>query len=149
MAPVADPVSLDPHAEFLMDATPYFPGKIAVRTHPLVTIGHGNHSASRVGGVRVGEIAVAHLPYRGPAQVARKLRAGAAAEASSSHHGAAWHWQAGAKLADEQIAGLWQRIRAGESAKEIGFPAVGPMVRIRPLAWKTWDPAGEVPRVSG
>lgn len=147
LVPLGGPDEAWAEREFLLDSEPVFPGKVLVRTHPLLTIAQGNHAAARVGRSRKGEFAIAHVPYRGEAQVARKLRRGAAAESSSSHP-VAWHWEAGAALGDGAVADAWQRMRAGRPVPEIAVPAVGPLVRVRPLGWRTWDPNSEVPRAA-
>ncbi|MGB4136467.1 MAG: glycosyltransferase family 2 protein [Microbacterium sp.] len=64
-------------SDFWIDRNPSFPGKVAVRSYPLLWIGPGNHSAARVGGA-AGGLSIAHAQYRDPAQVARKVRQGAA-----------------------------------------------------------------------
>lgn len=137
-------------AEFILDATPSFPGKVAVRTHPLLEIWPGNHSASRVGG-QVRGLHIAHAQYRTPAQVARKVRQGAQAAALTGED-LSWfspHWVAGAGLTDDDIDDVFTRISRGEPDERIGYAAAGPMVRVQPLLWPVWDPEGQVPGVIG
>jgi len=143
MVPVGEgPVDAD--SVFVMDATSAFPGKVVLRSHPLAVVASGNHEAFRTGPVQVG-LHVAHAIYRNPAQVARKLRQGAAAERLAGQRIAikrGEHWAAGAALGDDQLAELWAGMVRGEAVPQLGVPAVGPMVRVRPVQWSTWDPDG-------
>lgn len=133
---------------FFLDATPAQPGKAAARAHPLLEIQPGNHFATRVGGISRG-LYIAHAQYRGPAQVARKVRQGAEA-ARRTGHDTSWfspHWEAGSALDDAQIAAVWDNISHGRADDRIKFVAAGPMVRLRPLGWETWDPDGHIASV--
>ncbi len=132
-------------AEFILDATGSRPGKVALRAHPLAEIGPGNHTASRVGGEAVG-LAIAHAQYRSPTQVARKMRQGHAA-AQLTGEDLSWfspHWASGAALSDPEILEVWDNISHGRPDPRIDYRAVGPMLRLRPLSWSTWDPDGQV-----
>lgn len=130
-------------ANFWIDRRPSFPGKVAVRAHPLVEIGPGNHRASRVGGVHKG-LVIAHAQYRSPAQVARKVRQGSEA-ARLTGEDVSWfspHWELGAQLDDNEIADVWARLASGSSDARLGFEFHAPVRVNRPLAWATWDPHG-------
>ena len=132
-------------AEFILDATPAPTGKVALRSHPLAEIHPGNHAASRVGGESVG-LAIAHAQYRSPTQVARKMRQGHAA-AQLTGEDLSWfspHWASGAALSDPEILQVWNHISHGLADARIDYRAVGPMLRLRPLTWPTWDPDGVV-----
>lgn len=135
------------NAEFVLDARASFPGKVAVRSHPLAVVLPGNHSAMRVG-AQVGELFIAHAIYRGPVQVARKVRQGTQA-AKLTGEDLSWfspHWAEAAGLDDAAIEDVWNTISAGLPEPRLKFAAAGPMVRVRPLRWSTWDPDHEVPR---
>lgn len=129
--------------DWIVDSSPLPPGKVAVRTHPLLKIEQGNHSAVRVGGHRKGGVYVAHAMYRSPQQIARKLRLGAAASAASVH-GIAPHWDLGSKMTDDEIAAAWVHIISGGADPRLSITAEGPMVIARPPTWKTWDPDGQL-----
>lgn len=145
MVPVDGPVQDLKSAEFVLDSRPSIPGKVAARAHPLLYVGPGNHYAARIGGETDG-LAIAHAQYRGPEQVARKLRQGAAT-ARMTGEDTSWfspHWEAGASLDDQEILSVWERISAGLPDERIHFAAQGPMVRVHPLQWETWDPHNEL-----
>ncbi len=128
--------------DFIVNATPATWGKIAVRAHPTVRIDFGNHGAARVGEVRAG-LRIAHLVYRGPEQLARKVRRGdAALSLTSLSTEVGTHWRTLSKLSDDQVADLWHDVQAGISHPEISINVGGPMVRCRPLDWESWDPEG-------
>ena len=132
-------------AEFILDATPVKPGKVAVRAHRLATVSVGNHGASRVG-VRAGGLHIAHAVYRGPEQVARKVRQGAAAVMlTRPGDEIARHWRAGSALGDAAVQEVWANISAGRPDERLNYRAFGPMVRLRPLTWSSWDPDGLIP----
>ena len=119
-------------------------GKVAFRAHPLVLVAPGNHGVARVGAQTVG-LHNAHLPYRGPVQIARKCRRGAAAlDLAGAPEGEGWHWRAGAHLADADIERVWAEMLAGNPVAEIGWDAVGPFVMAHPFVWGSWDPSGEL-----
>lgn len=136
-------------AKFVMDAAPSVPGKVAVRAHPLLEIWPGNHGASRVGNVERG-LHIAHAQYRSPVQIARKVRQGTSASTLTGED-LNWfspHWAAGSSLSDETITEVFDRISRGLPDPRIQYRAQGPMVHVRPLQWKTWDPDGKIPTVA-
>ncbi|MDP5227713.1 MULTISPECIES: glycosyltransferase family 2 protein [Arthrobacter] len=140
MVPIAGDGDVGPSTKFMMDGSASFPGKICVRTHPLLEIIEGNHDASRVGGRRSG-VAVAHAIYRSPAQMARKFRQGLAA-ADGIHPGS--HWVKGAVVSDRELDTVWELITHGFPAPQIDYLAKGPMRIVSPLAWENWDPKGQL-----
>lgn len=128
---------------FVIDAESSFPGKVAVRTHPLLRIGPGNHSATRVGNSATG-LHIAHAQYRTVAQLARKVRQGYQA-ALATGEDLSWfspHWQKGAALSDELLREVWQNMQAGISDGRIDFRLRRPVRRVQPALWRFWDPAG-------
>ena len=141
------PIEPDPadlrSATFVMDATRSVPGKTAIRSHPLTMLYMGNHGAVRAG-EHVSGLFIAHAAYRGPRQVARKVRQGAAAVALSDQSGVAQHWAKGAALTDDVVEQVWANISSGRPDDRINHAAQGPMVRVRPLLWPAWDPDGEL-----
>lgn len=133
-------------ASFILDAKPSFPGKVAVRSHPLVVLRDGNHDAMRVGGVVPSRLYVAHAKYRSPQQIARKFRQGNnSVMLINPAENIAPHWRKGAEFSDEEIQEIWDTISGGLPDPRIDHDAHGPMVKVIPLRWRTWDPAGEVP----
>lgn len=143
MVPTVPTPRLAPETEVVMDTTPDFPGKVAARSHPLLEILPGNHGATRVGEHERG-LHIAHAIYRHPGQVARKLRQGSAAVRAAGGRWVGTHWTKGAGLDDATIGEVWDRISSGHADERIDFAARGPMVRVRPLSWSTWDPDDEV-----
>ncbi|MBM6404305.1 glycosyltransferase family 2 protein [Phycicoccus sp. CSK15P-2] len=137
-------VPLTAGSEFVLDSTPSDPGKVVARSHPLLEIGPGNHTAARVGGVADG-LFIAHAIYRSPEQLARKVRQGFDAIMAGTGRWAGTHWEKGARLDDDQVADAWRNLAAGRPEPRLDFAAAGPMVRVAPLAWRTWDPEGQVP----
>ncbi len=138
----ADPADLL-SAEFVMSARSASPDKVAVRSHPFLVLGPGNHYAARVGGTSSG-LHIAHALYRGPSQVARKVRQGMAAVrlAGEALVNLTPSWDKGSRLADEDIYEVWLRVSAGLADDRLEYHPPGPMVRCRPLLWQTWDPIG-------
>lgn len=134
------------NAEWCLDATASFPGKVAIRAHLLATLVAGNHNAARAG-LHVPGLYVAHAIYRGPRQVARKIRQGAAAVnlAKPRNSDIANHWRKAQALQDEIIAEVWDNISHGRPDERINYRAVGPMITVTPLLWGTWDPHREIP----
>jgi len=139
MVPTRPMRSVDGTTEFVLDATPSFPGKVAARSHPLLEFIPGNHAASRVGAVTTG-LYIAHALYRHPDQVARKFRQGIRATGTSELTFPGEHWTRGSTLTDAEISDVWDRISRGLADPRIDYQANGPMVTVRPLAWSTWDP---------
>lgn len=132
-------------AEYVMDTQPAFPGKVAFRSHPLAVLAPGNHSVTRPGESRHG-LAIAHAQYRSPSQIARKVRQGTQA-ARLTGEDLSWfspHWAAASTLADAEIADIWSNISRGQPDERIQYKAYGPMLTLRPLTWRTWDPEGVV-----
>lgn len=141
MVPTAPAASVDETTDFVLDASPSFPGKVAARSHPLLEFIPGNHGASRVGAVTSG-LHIAHALYRRPEQVARKFRQGVRASEASDLTFPGEHWTRGSALTDAEIEEVWARISQGLPDARIDYQANGPMVSVRPLAWASWDPDG-------
>ena len=145
---VADPVELTA-AEFVLDTTPGFPGKVAFRSHPLARLERGNHAVARVGATG-SSLRIAHAIYRGPAQVMRKVRQGTQAARLTGDDVSELtpHWASASVQDDDEITRMWQTISSGRAEPRLGFDAAGPMVRVRPGTWRTWDPNGAVDPLS-
>ncbi len=127
-------------ADFLLNATPAPLMKIAVRAHPLVRINFGNHSAARAGDQADG-LHIAHAAYRSPKQLAGKVRRGSSAlELADRASGYGGHWRRLATLSDQQIDALWAQAQSGTALPDIPLNTGGPLIRCRPLEWRTWDP---------
>lgn len=150
MVPVhADPWDLT-GAEFVLDSTPGFPGKVAFRAHPLARLERGNHAVTRVGSTGR-SLRIAHAIYRGPTQVMRKVRQGTAAAALTGDDisGLTPHWASASVHDDAEIQRMWSTISNGRSEPRLGFDAVGPMLRVRPGTWSSWDPDGALTATRG
>lgn len=126
-------------APFVVDAQAVFPGKVAVRSHPLVTIWQGNHTAARVGREITADLHIAHALYRSAAQIARKVRQGYRAEQASSHP-MAMHWEYGSQLSDVEVQATWDDMRAGRPVPKLDVPSNRPILGLPVLTWRTWDP---------
>lgn len=128
-------------AEFILDATPSWPGKVALRSHPLAVVVRGNHAAARVGGETDG-LFIAHAQYRSPVQVARKVRQGTAAARLTGEDVSVLtpHWAIAEALRDDEVREVWEHISHGRPDARLGYKAVGPMLILHPLKWRTWDP---------
>lgn len=138
----SDDAALSADSIFVLDGASTAASKVAFRAHPLALVGPGNHGVARVGPQSEG-LYIAHMPYRGAAQVSRKYRAGAAAlDAANAPESEGWHWRRGARLTDEGLAQVWASMAAGESVPDLGWPGVDPALRARTLAWRSWDPDG-------
>lgn len=136
--PSPDPTA----ATCVLDATPTPPGKVAIRAHRLMGVVVGNHGAQRVGHVADG-LCIAHLQYRSEAQVERKARQGlAAVQLADAPDYVGVHWSALADLTPEAISRAWAGMQRGEPQPGVHYFANGPMVRVRPQEWDTWDPHG-------
>lgn len=140
----ADPADLA-SADFVLDATPGFPGKVAFRAHPMARLERGNHAVARVGPTGA-SLRIAHAIYRGPSQVMRKVRQGTAAAALTGDDisDLTPHWTSASAHDDAEIELMWSRISQGRPEPRLGFEAVGPMVRVRPGTWAGWDPDGVI-----
>jgi hypothetical protein len=126
---------------FLLDPVPAADVKVAFRAHPLVRVGSGNHGVARVGRQTPG-LHIAHVPYRGVEQVARKFQTGTRAlDDSGAANWEGWHWRAGASLTDAELQNLWSAIRDGKPAPEIGWLPSGTWVAGSILAASTWQGA--------
>lgn len=130
--------------EFILDRTPSFPGKVVVRAHPFLEVIPGSHGASRVG-PHVRGLHIAHAIYRGPEQMARKFRQGMQAGRAGRGTWPGDHWMKGERLDPAEIAEVWTRISRGLPEPRIDFLAEGPMLRVRPVGWTSWDVAGPRP----
>ncbi len=142
----ADPADLI-RAEFVIDSTPAFPAKVAFRSHPAAMLTPGNHDVSRLGVSRPG-LFVAHAIYRGPRQVRRKVAQGAQAYAVArplAGQEVGGHWSMGAALSEATVDEVWANLSAGRPDLRIDYRANGPMLRVHPLTWGTWDPDGLIP----
>lgn len=148
MVAAADDFSRPESAEFLIDATPSFPSKVAVRSHRLVVLLDGNHDAMRVGGVGPTGLHVAHAKYRSLEQMTRKFCQGTeAVMLIDPAANIAPHWRKGAAFGEKELSDIWETISSGEAEARIDHDAHGPMVSIHPLAWGTWDPEDQLPVV--
>jgi Glycosyl transferase family 2 len=132
--------------EFLLDASPALDVKVAFRAHPLLRVGSGNHGVARVGPQSPG-LHVAHTPYRGVAQVARKFQTGAQAlDDSGAADWEGWHWRVGASLSSVELERVWDAIREGERVEQIGWTPSGNWVRGSILGAHTWQDDRELDR---
>ena len=122
--------------------------KVAFRPHPLATLNPGNHSVTRPGLICTG-IALLHLPWRSPEQLAGKLRQGAAAIAAMKERpGWGDHWQEHGSDGDQALAHLWDELRRGRPVKSLNWsPSGGPTAACETARLREWltviDPGGE------
>lgn len=127
-------------SELVMDSAYSVPGKIAFRAHPLAVVIPGNHEVTRLG-TRALALEIVHVQYRGPQQIARKVRQGTASSLLTGEN-LDWfapHWAAGSLLSDSEIQDAWKTISQGKAEPRIKFAAIGPMIRGKFLQWSFWD----------
>ena len=128
-----------------LDLRPHVLPKVAARTHPLLWIGMGNHSALRPGWMHA-SLHIAHLPWRSFEQLARKVRQGAAAYAATDldeHLGG--HWRRQAERADAELRATWSELLEGRGPGDLGWRPSGQFRTVDLGRWRTWDPDGIVP----
>lgn len=128
-----------------LDLCPHLLTKVASRTHPLLWIGMGNHSALRPG-MSAGGLRIIHVPWRSGDQFRRKIRQGAAAlratDLASEFGG---HWRTQDQNTDEILDALWQGVLDARADPAIGWRPVGPFIDADVSTWTTWDPDGIIP----
>ncbi|MDT0190353.1 glycosyltransferase family 2 protein [Rothia terrae] len=140
---LADPENIT-ESELVMDAAYSFPAKVAFRSHPLAVIIPGNHEVNRIGARTLG-LEIVHVQYRGPQQIAKKVRQGTESSRLTGEE-LDWfspHWVAGSLLSDAELESVWAKISHGEPEQRIKFAAEGPMIRGRFLQWMSWDEHSE------
>ena len=141
LLPLSAPVARS--TDFLVDRSGAGPRKVAFRAHPLALVGPGNHGVAREGADEPGLI-VAHVPYRGPAQMRRKFALGASAlRAAGASAAEGWHWVAGERYSEDQVAERWEAMRRGDGVEEIGWRGVDRSLTQRVLEWTCWPLDGE------
>lgn len=127
-----------------LDASPHFRVKVAARTHPLLWIGMGNHTALRPGR-KVDGLYVLHLPWRTPEQFRQKIRQGAAAYRQARIPGVGGHWLTQDAKSDAELAAVWRALVYGQAADDLEWAPVGPFVSCHPGSWQSWDPERIIP----
>ncbi|MCY7290530.1 MAG: glycosyltransferase family 2 protein [Cryobacterium sp.] len=131
-------------APIMTDSTPTLPGKVAIRTHPLMVVVMGNHGAKRVGTVDYG-LRLVHLQYRSLAHVERKAKQGwEALRLADAPEDVGIHWEALQSLSRNDLDEVWKQMQDGVAQPAVHFQAGGPMVQIQPLSWSSWDPNGQI-----
>lgn len=120
-------------------------GKVAFRSHPLASVGSGNHRVDRPGR-RLEDadapLRIAHLPWRSFEQFAAKLRQGARAYRLTTGLLGGDHWRDLGGLDDEALGRLWEGLLAGRTDVSIGWTPRADLVPADPTTWSTWDPDG-------
>ena len=137
------------NTELVMDTADSFPGKVAFRAHPFAVVVRGNHEVCRLG-AHERSLEIVHVQYRGAAQIARKVRQGAASAVSTGRDATVVtpHWLAGSKLSDSEIQEVWTNISHGLPDDRIQFKAEGPMARGKFLRWRSWNEDGSLNKFS-
>lgn len=118
--------------------------KVAVRTHPALWIGMGNHSAVRQGYQRPG-LRIVHVPWRSQTHLARKIRHGASAFRSAGladKFGS--HWINQESRNDDEMLQLWESVLDCTAPASLGWRPHGPFVECEPGTWACWDPTDEI-----
>ena len=124
--------------EFMIDRSDTGPRKVAFRAHPLALLAPGNHGVARVGVDEPGLI-VAHVPYRSASQMRSKFTTGATAiKLAGPSWAGGWHWTAGERFSDDEIAHLWGSMQEGAGVEEIGWRGVDTSSTERVLQWASW-----------
>lgn len=114
--------------------------KVAIRPHPLLWIGFGNHSAVRPGYQREG-LRIVHVPWRSREQFARKVRQGSnALRLTGFTGGVGSHWTRADAKDDAGLSALWDSLLDRTVPEYLGWCPHGPFVRCDPSDWRSWDP---------
>lgn len=145
------PTPQNPVAEGLrgplrFDHAPHVLGKTALRAHPLMWLGMGNHEGTRPGMTGDG-LFVAHLPWRSCEQYVRKVRQGAEALAKTdleAHLGG--HWRRLGAEGDTVLDEAWQGILRGVPDDRDGWNPRGPFSEVDAAQWQRWSPPTEPAR---
>lgn len=114
--------------------------KVAFRPHRLAILDTGNHWVSRPGEVCTG-LGLLHLPWRSEEQLTGKLRQGAAAIAAVDGE-VDWggHWQRHGISKDDELARIWDEVRAGRPVPSLSWsPSGGPTVPCPTTQLSTWN----------
>lgn len=140
--------SLDSPAR--LDLSPHLLPKVSARTHPLLWIGMGNHTALRPG-LSTDGLKIVHVPWRSSEQFIRKIRQGAnALRATDLADELGGHWRSQDKHSDTALNALWNDVLDGAADPAIGWHPVGPFIDVQLSTWETWDPdeliSADIPR---
>ena len=131
-------------SDLRLDLRPHLLRKVATRTHPLLWIGVGNHSALRPG-TSDGGLRILHLPWRNRAQLKGKLRQGAEAYRATDIRELGGHWRSLGAHEETALDRLWDELLDGRADPSLGWRPVGPFTSVSPDTWKSWDPDHVVP----
>ena len=110
--------------------------KVAFRPHPFMALSMGNHAVDRPGPEAAG-LGIAHLPYRAPAQLARKVRTGAAALDEVPGE-AGYHWRDLGSLADDDLDRVWSDLIEGRAGRDVMWLPQGRLEPVDVFHWRTW-----------
>lgn len=139
----AHPRITDLDAPLRLDMRPHLLRKVAARTHPLLWIGMGNHTALRPG-MSDGGLHILHAPWRSEEQLMRKLRQGARAYAGTGIDTLGGHWKSLGDADEQRLRNLWQGVLDAEADPALGWHPVGPFRTVNASLWRTWDPDGTI-----
>ncbi|WP_239100387.1 glycosyltransferase family 2 protein [Phycicoccus sp. CSK15P-2] len=134
---------------WVADREPHWHGKVAFRAHRLAQLHQGNHGVDRPGARSAAPpLRVAHLPWRSPEQVARKVRQGADAYSGVRPVGTlGGHWRSLARASDDELVAEWEALLDGHGSEGMHWYPRGDLVDADPTTWTTWDPDGVLERV--
>lgn len=110
--------------------------KVAFRPHPFMAVAMGNHEVDRPGRP-VDGLGIAHLPYRSLAQMASKLRAGAAS-LSDIPGSSGLHWRDLGSLSDEDLRQVWSDLLAGDAGERVQWLPEGDLEPVDVFSWRSW-----------
>ena len=122
-----------------LDVNPSMLSKVTFRSHPLATVGEGNHSVSRWG-YQATALKVVHVPWRTFDQFERKVLSGSRAiELATGFPQGSNHWRAMARLDQPERLQVWSSIISGQEVTGLVWSPKGPSRLCSPVAWSRWD----------
>lgn len=136
VAPLDAGVRVGDDHGWVMGRQPSWWTKVAFRPHPFMAVSMGNHAVDRPG-LQVDGLGIAHMPYRSLAQMASKLRAGAAS-LKEIPGDSGLHWRDLGSLADEDLHKVWSDLLAGRAGERVQWLPEGDLEPVDLFNWDTW-----------
>ncbi|TQN48779.1 glycosyl transferase family 2 [Humibacillus xanthopallidus] len=136
VAPSGGETGIGDAVGWVMGRQPAEMSKVAFRPHPLMALSMGNHEIDRPG-VETSGLGIAHLPYRSPAQFARKVRTGAAA-LEEVPGASGFHWRDLGSLPNEDLDRVWSDLLAGRAGQRVMWLPEGQLEPVDVFHWHTW-----------